>query len=66
MMTQEEAREFTNRWLPKWTGNKPDELIAFYADDAFFLDPGRPQGIRGKEELFAYFTKVLSNNTTWV
>jgi hypothetical protein len=66
MMTKEEAREFTNRWLPKWTGNKPEELIAFYADDAFFLDPGRPAGIRGKEELFAYFTNVLSHNPTWV
>lgn len=65
MMTNEEAREFTNRWLPTWTGNKPDELIAFYADDAFFLDPGRPQGIKGKDQLLAYFTKVLSNNPTW-
>jgi hypothetical protein len=66
MMTTEEAREFTGKWLPKWTGNRPDELIAFYADDAFFLDPGRPMGIRGKEELFAYFTKVTGNNPTWV
>ena len=66
MMTKEEAREFTNRWLPKWTGNKPEELLAFYADDAFFLDPGRPLGLKGKEALFAYFTNVLSHNPTWV
>ena len=66
MMTREEAREFTNRWLPAWTGNRPDELVAFYADDAFFLDPGRPQGIQGKAELSAYFTKVLSHNPSWV
>jgi hypothetical protein len=41
-------------------------LIAFYADGAFFLDPGRPQGIKGKEALFTYFTNVLSHNPTWV
>lgn len=66
MMTKEEAREFTNRWLPAWTGNRPDELIAFYSDDAFFLDPGRPLGIKGKDQLLAYFTKVLGHNPNWV
>ncbi|MDD2732415.1 MAG: hypothetical protein PHF56_00615 [Desulfuromonadaceae bacterium] len=65
MMTQAEAKEFASRWLPAWTGNRPLELAAFYADNAFFLDPGRPMGIEGKEQLFAYFTKVASNNPTW-
>jgi hypothetical protein len=66
MMTQTEAKEFATRWLLAWTGNRPIELAAFYADDAFFLDPGRPLGIAGKEQLFAYFTKVTGNNPTWV
>lgn len=66
MMTKEEAQEFTSRWLPAWTGNRPFELAAFYAEDAFFLDPGRPLGIQGKGQLAAYFTKVASNNPTWV
>ena len=66
MMTVEEARLFTDRWLPCWTGNRPEKLLAFYADDASFLDPGRPQGIKGKEQLSAYFTKVLGHNPTWV
>lgn len=66
MMTREEAAEFTNRWLPKWSGNRPEELITFYADDAFFLDPARPQGIEGKEELLAYFQKALGHNPEWV
>lgn len=65
MMTKQEAREFTDRWLPAWSGNRPVELAAFYADDAFFLDPGRPHGIQGIELLLAYFTKVTSNNPTW-
>jgi hypothetical protein len=66
MMTQAEAQEFASRWLPAWTGNRPEMLAAFYADDALFLDPGRPLGIQGKAQLFAYFTKVASNNPTWV
>lgn len=66
MMTQTEAKEFTSKWLPAWTGNRPDELAAFYAEDAFFLDPGRPMGIQGKEQLITYFTKVTGNNPTWV
>ena len=66
MMTTEAAREFTDKWLPCWTGNKPEKLLSFYADDAFFLDPGRPLGIKGKEALTAYFTKVLGHNPTWV
>lgn len=66
MMTIEEAREFTNRWLPAWTGNRPEELLAFYADDAFFLDPGRPAGIKGKEQLTTYFYRVLAHNPAWV
>lgn len=66
MMTHEEAKEFASRWLPAWTGNRPAELAAFYAEDAFFLDPGRPLGIQGKEQLLAYFTKVTGNNPTWV
>ena len=66
MMTQLETREFASRWLHAWTGNRPVELADFYSEDAFFLDPGRPMGIKGKEQLIAYFTKVTSNNPTWV
>lgn len=66
MMKHAEAIEFASRWLPAWSGNHPMELAALYSDDAFFLDPGRPLGIQGKEQLLAYFTKVTSNNPTWV
>jgi hypothetical protein len=65
MMTQAEAVEFASKWLPAWTGNRPTALAAYYADDAFFLDPGRPLGIQGKDELLSYFTKVTGNNPTW-
>lgn len=66
MMTKEKAREFASRWLPAWTGNEPEKLAAFYSDDAFYLDPAVPVGIRGKDNLLAYFRKLLAQNPDWV
>jgi hypothetical protein len=66
MMTKEEAREFASRWLPAWTGNDPERLADYYADDAFYLDPVIPQGVRGKSGLIAYFRKLLAQNPDWV
>ncbi len=64
--TAEEAREFAGKWLPAWTGNNPELLAGFYSDDAFYLDPAIPQGIRGKEAMIKYFTKLLNFNPDWV
>jgi hypothetical protein len=66
MMTKKQAREFASRWLPAWTGNEPEKLAAFYSDDALYLDPAVPGGIRGKEKLLAYFRKLLAQNPGWV
>ncbi len=65
-MTEEQAREFASRWLPAWTGNEPEKLASFYSDDALYLDPAVPGGIRGKEKLLAYFRKLLAQNPGWV
>ena len=65
-MTKEEAKLFASKWLPTWTGNHPEKLAAFYADDAFYLDPGIPNGIKGKQELLEYFTKLLGQNPNWI
>ena len=65
-MTREEARGFSLRWLPAWTGNKPKELAAYYSEDAFYSDPGIPNGVEGKEALLGYFQKLLSQNPDWV
>ena len=62
MMTKEKAREFASRWLPAWTGNDPEKLADFYSDDALYLDPAVPGGIRGKDNLLAYFRKLLAQN----
>lgn len=66
MMTTEEAKEFASRWLPAWTGNKPQELADYYSDDCFYLDAGIPNGANGKDELLAYFRKLLGQNPDWV
>ena len=66
MMNKEKAGEFASRWLPAWTGNDPGKLADFYSDDAFYLDPAVPGGIRGKDNLLAYFRKLLAQNPDWV
>jgi len=31
-----------------------------------YLDPGIPEGVRGKDELLLYFRKLLAQNPNWV
>lgn len=64
-MKAEEAMEFCARWLPLWTGNRPEELAAMYADDLYYRDPGRPQGIRGRADFLAYLRKLLARFPDW-
>lgn len=66
MFTKDQAREFAGRWLPAWTGNQPEQLASFYSADAFYSDPGIPQGVQGREALTAYFRKLLAQNPEWV
>ncbi len=60
------ARAFAETWLPAWSGNRPDHLLSFYTDDAYYADPAIPAGVRGRQALLAYFTKLLSRNPNWV
>lgn len=64
--TVSEAKGFADRWLPAWTGNNPELLADFYADDVFYLDPAVPSGVSGKQSLLAYFRKLLAYNPAWV
>jgi len=66
MMTKGQAKEFALKWLPAWTGNNPERLVSFYSDDALYLDPAIPEGVCGKDELLAYFRKLLAQNPDWV
>jgi len=65
-LTALEARRFAEEWLPAWSGNNPELLASFYSEDAFYLDPGIPTGVKGKPALLAYFRKLLSRNPDWV
>jgi len=65
-LTSSEARTFAEKWLPAWSGNDPERLAGFYSDDAFYLDPGIPGGVKGKTQLLAYFRKLLAANPDWV
>ncbi len=66
MWTAEKSREFAGRWLPAWSGNRPELLASFYSDDVFYSDPGVLQGVRGKAALLAYFSRLLAHNPEWV
>ena len=61
-----DARAFAEQWLPAWTGNDPEKLVAFYTDDAFYSDPAIPNGVSGRDALLAYFRKLLGKNPAWV
>jgi len=61
-----DAAEFAARWLPAWTGNRPDLLASFYTDDLFYLDPTIPQGVSGKKAFVDYLSRLLGNNPNWV
>ena len=62
----DEAREFAARWLPAWSGNRPELLASFYTPDAVYSDPAVPDGVRGEAALLAYFRKLLARNPEWV
>jgi len=65
-MNSNEALAFCNRWLPCWTGNRPDVLVDCYAPEVFYRDPANPGGIRGKEALRAYLVRLLAVYPDWV
>src|SRR6201997_1374626 len=65
-MSETDAKRFTDRWLPAWTGNDPERLTAFYADDAVYSDPAVPAGVRGHAEILGYFRRLLARYPDWV
>ncbi len=65
-LDEDAARAFAEMWLPAWTGNDPVRLVSFYTGDAVYSDPAVPDGIRGRQALLDYFTKLLARNPDWV
>ena len=64
-LDSDDARRFADLWLPAWTGNRPEHLVSFYTEDAFYSDPGLPFGVRGRRALLAYFTRLLRRFPDW-
>ena len=64
-MDKNSLQLFADRWLASWTGNRPDVLIDFYSQDAFYLDPAKPNGLSGRENILTYFKKLLQKNPNW-
>lgn len=58
--------EFCRQWLPSWTGNDPETLLQFYTENAYYSDPAHPEGLKGKDQLREYFTKLLKANPNWI
>lgn len=51
---------FNDDWLSAWSEKDVPRLLAFYAEDAFYIDPQVPCGVRGVAELCAYLTRLFS------
>ncbi|MBX9655031.1 nuclear transport factor 2 family protein [bacterium] len=66
MLGSENRKTFIDEWLASWTGNQPEKLMTYYAEDAYYQDPARPQGLRGHGEMLPYFRKLLAVNPNWV
>jgi hypothetical protein len=64
-LDEREARSFAAAWLPAWSGNRPQDLVAFYTEDAFYSDPAVPAGVRGRAALLGYFTRLLAHDPDW-
>lgn len=64
-MNEIEALAFCKTWLQAWTGNQPEKLILFYAEDAYYQDPAKPEGLKGRERIAKYFNKLLAANPDW-
>ena len=64
-VNKDELFEFCTEWLAAWTGNRPDTLLQYYAEDALYVDPQHRDGLRGKEEIRNYFEKLLDVYHDW-
>jgi hypothetical protein len=56
---------FCTEWLNSWAGNQPEKLLAYYSEDAFYVDPANVNGLNRHEQLLPYFSKLLKYNPLW-
>ncbi len=65
-MNSDELKVFCDEWLKAWTGNRPEHLLSFYKEDAYYQDPAHPEGLKGHAAIKSYFEKLLAANPDWV
>lgn len=56
---------FCDDWLRAWTRADPDRIVAFYAEDCWYFDPGNPDGIRGTRALHRYVARLATRVSSW-
>jgi len=54
------------QWLQAWHGNRPAQLLEYYAEDALYADPAKREGLQGKAAMKPYLEKLLAANPNWV
>lgn len=64
-MNKEELFSFFEEWLSSWTGNQPQKLLAYYAEDALYVDPANSKGLQGHKEILPYFEQLLRFYSDW-
>ena len=64
-MNKNELFDFCKKWLAAWTGNKPEELLKFYHEDAVYIDPAKKEGLKGHKEIGRYFERLLAVYPDW-
>ena len=52
--------DFNARWLKAWSDKDVPRLVAFYAPDTVYKDPNVPEGVKGREALADYLTKLFA------
>ncbi|MGB3810221.1 MAG: nuclear transport factor 2 family protein [Parvibaculum sp.] len=52
--------DFNARWLKAWSDKNVSELVMFYAQDTVYCDPQVPDGLKGREALRAYLTRLFA------
>ena len=52
--------QFNADWLQAWSDKDVERLLSFYADDADYIDPQVPAGIKGQDALRAYLTQLFA------
>ncbi len=65
-MEMKDITTFCQNWLTSWTGNNPEKLLSFYSKTAYYQDPANPKGLKGHDNLFPYFKKLLGANPKWI